>query len=42
MVAGMMQINVTVPAGAEVAPFDQVVLTAGSYSSPTAVMIAVQ
>jgi uncharacterized protein (TIGR03437 family) len=42
MVAGMLQINVTVPEAAEVAPFDQVVLTVGNYSSPTAVMIAVQ
>jgi uncharacterized protein (TIGR03437 family) len=41
MIAGMMQINVIVPANAEVAPFDPVVLTVGTYSSPDSVIISV-
>jgi uncharacterized protein (TIGR03437 family) len=42
MVAGVMQINVVVPADASAAPFDQVVVTVGDYVSPTAIMMAVQ
>jgi trimeric autotransporter adhesin len=41
MVAGMMQIDVIVPANAEIAPFDPVVLTVGPYSSPNSVIISV-
>jgi uncharacterized protein (TIGR03437 family) len=42
LVAGVMQINVVVPAAAWVAPFDQVVVTVGNYSSPSAVTVAVE
>ena len=42
LVAGVMQINVVVPEDAWVAPFDQVVVTVGDYSSPDAVTLAVQ
>jgi uncharacterized protein (TIGR03437 family) len=41
-VAGVMQINVVVPETAWVAPFDQVVVTVGTYASPSAVTVAVQ
>jgi len=42
LVAGVIQINVVVPETAWVAPFDQVVVTVGNYSSPDAVTLAVQ
>ncbi|HTW66440.1 MAG TPA: IPT/TIG domain-containing protein [Bryobacteraceae bacterium] len=42
LVAGVMQINVVVPLSAPAEPYDQVVLTVGDYSSPTAVTVAVQ
>jgi len=42
LVAGVMQINVVVPATAWVAPFDQVVVTVGTFPSPSAVTVAVQ
>jgi uncharacterized protein (TIGR03437 family) len=42
LVAGVMQINVVVPATAWVAPFDQVVVTVGTFASPSAVTVAVQ
>jgi uncharacterized protein (TIGR03437 family) len=42
MVAGMMQIDVIVPANAEIAPFDPIVLTVGTYSSPDSVIISVK
>lgn len=41
-VAGMMQIDVIVPAAAFAAPYDQVILTVGNYVSPTGVTITVQ
>jgi hypothetical protein len=37
-----MQINVVVPATAWVAPFDQVMVTVGTFASPSAVTVAVQ
>jgi hypothetical protein len=37
-----MQIDVIVPSSAEIAPFDQILLTVGNYTSPSAVTIAVQ
>jgi uncharacterized protein (TIGR03437 family) len=40
--AVVLQINVVVPATASPAPFDQVVVTIGDYTSPTAIMIAVK
>jgi uncharacterized protein (TIGR03437 family) len=42
LVAGVLQINLVVPATASPAPFDQVVVTIGDYTSPTAIMIAVK
>jgi uncharacterized protein (TIGR03437 family) len=42
LVAGVMQLNVFIPEDAPAVPFDQIVLTVGDYSSPTAVTIAVQ
>jgi uncharacterized protein (TIGR03437 family) len=42
LVAGVLQINAAVPANATPAPYDQVVVSVGDYSSPTAVTIAVQ
>jgi uncharacterized protein (TIGR03437 family) len=42
LVAGVLQINVVVPANAARVRFDQVVLTIGDYTSPTAITIAVQ
>jgi uncharacterized protein (TIGR03437 family) len=42
LVAGVLQINAAVPANATPAPYDQVVVRVGDYSSPTAVTIAVQ
>jgi uncharacterized protein (TIGR03437 family) len=42
IVAGVMQINVVVPANASVAPFDQVDVTIGGYQSPTTVSVAVK
>jgi uncharacterized protein (TIGR03437 family) len=42
LVAGVLQINVVVPANASPAPYDQVVVTIGDYTSPTAIMIAVK
>jgi uncharacterized protein (TIGR03437 family) len=41
-VEGEMQIDVIVPSSAEIAPFDQILLTVGNYTSPSAVTIAVQ
>jgi uncharacterized protein (TIGR03437 family) len=42
LVAGVLQINVVVPANAAPVRYDQVVLTIGDYMSPTAITIAVQ
>jgi uncharacterized protein (TIGR03437 family) len=42
IVAGVMQINVVVPAKAYPASYDQVVVTVGDYVSPTAIWVAVQ
>ncbi len=42
LVAGVLQINVVVPANASPVRYDQVVLTIGDYVSPTAITIAVQ
>jgi uncharacterized protein (TIGR03437 family) len=42
LVAGVLQINVVVPANASPVRYDQVVLTIGDYASPTAITIAVQ
>ena len=42
LVAGVLQINVLVPANASGATYDQVVVTVGDYVSPTAVTITVQ
>ncbi|MBV9771094.1 MAG: PQQ-binding-like beta-propeller repeat protein [Bryobacterales bacterium] len=42
MVAGMLQINVVVPAGVLQEPYDQVIVTIGDYVSPSAVTVAVQ
>lgn len=42
LVAGVMQINAVVPAGAYPASFDQVVVTVGDYTSPTAVTVSVK
>jgi uncharacterized protein (TIGR03437 family) len=41
-VAGMLQIDIIVPAAAAVSAFDLVELTVGNYSSPSGVTIAVQ
>jgi uncharacterized protein (TIGR03437 family) len=41
-VAGVMQINVVVPANASPVRYDQVVVTIGDYVSPTAITVAVQ
>jgi uncharacterized protein (TIGR03437 family) len=41
MVAGMMQIDIIVPANAFIAPWDPLVLTVGTYSSPDGVIISV-
>jgi len=41
LVAGVMQINIVVPE-TWVAPFDQLVVTVGTYSSPSAVTVAVK
>jgi uncharacterized protein (TIGR03437 family) len=42
IVAGVMQINVVVPATAYPARYDQVEVTVGDYVSPTAITVAVQ
>jgi uncharacterized protein (TIGR03437 family) len=42
LVAGVLQINVVVPANASPGRTNQVVLTIGEYTSPTAITIAVQ
>jgi uncharacterized protein (TIGR03437 family) len=42
LVAGVMQINVMVPATATQSPYDQVVVNVGDFASPTAVTITVQ
>lgn len=42
LVAGVLQINAVVPADAYPATYDQVVVTAGDYVSPSAVMVSVQ
>ncbi len=42
LVAGVLQINVLVPANAYGATYDQVIVTVGDYVSPTAVTITVQ
>jgi uncharacterized protein (TIGR03437 family) len=42
LVAGALQINVVVPAGAVTATFNQIVLTVGDYMSPSAVTMTVQ
>ena len=41
-VAGVLQITVVVPETAWVAPFDQVVVTVGTYVSPSAITVAVK
>ena len=41
-VAGVLQITVVVPETAWVAPFDQVVVTIGTYVSPSAITVAVK
>ncbi len=41
LVAGTLQINVLVPANAVQQDYDQVVITIGEYTSPTAVTMAV-
>ncbi len=41
-VAGVLQINVVVPETTWVSPFDQVVVTIGTYVSPSAVTVAVK
>ena len=40
-IGGVLQINVVVPAGADAAPFDEIVVTVGDFSSPSAVTVAV-
>jgi uncharacterized protein (TIGR03437 family) len=42
LVAGVLQINVIVPAGAGPYTYDQVVVTVGDYVSPSAVTLTVQ
>jgi uncharacterized protein (TIGR03437 family) len=42
LVAGALQVNVVVPAGAYPATYDQVVVTVGDYVSPSAVTLTVQ
>jgi uncharacterized protein (TIGR03437 family) len=42
LVAGVLQINVLVPANAYGATYDQVIVTIGDFVSPTAVTITVQ
>ena len=42
LVAGVLQINVVVPADAFPATYDQVVVTIGGYTSPTAITLVVQ
>ncbi len=42
LIAGALQINVVVPATAGLETYDQIVVTVGDYSSPTAVTINVQ
>lgn len=42
LVAGVLQINAVVPAGAYPAAFDQVVVTIGDYISPTAITLSVK
>ncbi len=42
LVAGVLQINVVVPADAYGATYDQVVVTVGDYVSPSAVTLTVQ
>lgn len=42
LVAGVLQINAVVPANAYPATYDQVVVTIGDYTSPTAIMMTVQ
>ena len=42
LVAGALQINVVVPAGAYPATYDQVVVTVGDYVSPSAVTVTVK
>jgi len=41
-VAGVVQIDVVIPAGAGKVPYDQIVVTVGDYVSPSAVTVAVQ
>lgn len=42
LVAGVLQINIVVPADAYPAPYNQIVVTVGNYSSPSAVTLTVQ
>jgi uncharacterized protein (TIGR03437 family) len=42
LVAGVLQIDAVVPAGAYPATYDQVVVTIGDYTSPTAITMTVQ
>ncbi len=42
LVAGVMQINVVTPEGADPEPFEQVVVTIGNYSSPSAVTVSLK
>jgi uncharacterized protein (TIGR03437 family) len=42
LVAGVLQINVIIPADALQEPYDQVVITVGDFVSPSAVTVAVQ
>jgi uncharacterized protein (TIGR03437 family) len=42
MVAGVLQINVVVPAGVYAATFNQIVVTVGEYASPDAVTLTAQ
>ncbi len=42
LVAGVMQINVVVPAGVLHQPYNEVAVTVGGYTSPTAVTLSVQ
>ena len=42
LVAGVLQINVVVPAGAYPATYDQIIVTVGDYTSPSAVTLTVK
>jgi uncharacterized protein (TIGR03437 family) len=42
LVAGVLQINAVVPANAQAATYDQVIVTVGDYISPSAVTVTVQ